>query len=345
MTDTLWEELLRSPLDPDREPGRRTPRTAQLATLFILAIVGFMAGRLVFAGRDENASSALDDSSLTTSVTSPPATAGPILPPGFTEIDGVGIAPIATYSRSGNLYVIIAQAVRSDESAPETDAFHAGSWSLSGPGGQVAATRSIETSLAPGIQTLEFPGITTMPADARLNVRPGTEMVVPPDCQDCGVASVNEISGDVPLEGTQLPYDLASPLLIDAGSGITVSIDQLEFTGDWGTAAWHVVADGEVGVRLDLVVTFVGTATDDEETDTSLISTRLTPVNPQNPTVANTQPFSRAGATTFDRIGGLISGENPPTELLLHWDVQWEAPVGASVAVPAAGILDLGAVD
>jgi len=51
VTERIWEELIRSPLDPD--PDEEAPFLAQFALITLLAILGFVVGRVIFASNDD----------------------------------------------------------------------------------------------------------------------------------------------------------------------------------------------------------------------------------------------------------------------------------------------------
>jgi len=218
---------------------------------------------------------------------------------------------------------------------------------LAGDDRTVTATRTIRSPLAPGVETIEFTGVSELPGvGASLIVRRGTEMVVRTGCQGCAAISTHEASGDITLDGLEIPYELDSPMLVDAGSGIVFSIDQLQFTDEWGYAEWHIVGDNEVRLRVQLRVVFEGT--DDPEL-AGTRATQLVPINligtsQQSPTTANTEPFTRSGFSLLDRAGELLSNDNSPTSLALSWSIEWLAPVGTPVTLPLSAVVNLGAV-
>jgi hypothetical protein len=346
MTDRIWEELMRSPLDPD--PGDEVPFSAQLALVALLVVSGFVVGRVIFARSDDVRPADRPVATATTTAdTTPAAEPDPIFPDGYVDVDGIGIVPIAVFSRDGNLYVVVNEATRSDQEPADTDGFHDGDWVLAGDERTVTATRAIRSPLAPGVMTIEFTGISELPSvGASLIVRRGTEMAVRAGCQGCAAVSTHEASGDITLDGLEIPYELDSPMLIDAGSGIVFSVDQLEFTDEWGYAEWHIVGDNEQRLRTQLRVVFEGT---DDPDVAGTQTTQLVPVNlittyQQNPTTANTEPFTRSGFSLLDRAGNLLNGDNKPTSLALSWSIEWLAPVGAPVALPLSAVVNLGAV-
>lgn len=346
MSDSIWEELARSPLDPDPDDTPRTPDW--LIPVGLAAILGILLGLFVLGSDDPSAPTTTVALETTTTVPPPPPDPDPIVPDGYVDVAGIGLDAVAAYSRGGNLYIVINEAARSDQDPPSQPSFHASHWALDGDGTTVEATRTIESSLAPGMKAIEFPGLTALPsADPNLVVRQASEMVVRTGCQGCGATSVDEALGEVALEGLDRPYAISEPLLVDVGTGITLSIDRLEFTDEWGYVEWHVIDENEARIRPDIRIVFEGT--DDPAFEgpnpTQLVPDNLFQSSQQNPTTPNPQPFARQGWLLLDRIGELISDENNPTSLLMTWAVEWQHPVGEPIVLPLTDLTDLGIVD
>ncbi len=347
MSESIWEELARSPLDPD--PTEESTILAKLVPLGIAVVAGLLLGLFVLGGGDGHAETtttvvAITTSSTTTILPDP----DPEVPQGYVDVAGVGITAVAAYSRGGNLYVVVNEATRSDRTPQETGGFHASHWALQGDGIEISAARAIESSLAPGVKVIEFPGVTSLPAaDPNLIVRQASEMVVRTGCQGCGASSSNEASGEVALEGLERPYELAEPLMIDVGGAITMSVDHLQFTDDWGYVEWHIIDENDGRVRADIRIIFAGT--DDPAVEgtnpTQLIPENRFRASQQNPTMANPQSFTRDGELLLDRVGELISAENVPTMLLLQWTVEWQHPIGEPISLSLADITDHGIID
>ncbi len=344
MSESIWEELARSPLDPD--PNERPMRFPPVIAFVAAAVAGLAIGAFAL-GKGGTAETTTTVAAATTTTTAAPDPS-PEVPDGYIDADGVGLRPVAAFSRDGNLYVIVNESVRSDLVPADTGSFHSADWVLTGDGRDVRATRSIESALAPGMTTVEFADVTSIPgSDPALIVRRGTEMVARTGCQGCGAISVNEAAGEFLLEGIDRPYLLQEPVLIDVGGGLTVSVDTLEFTDEWGWIEWHVIDENEGRIRADIRVVFDGT--DDPALDgvnpTQLIAESLFQSSQQNPAMANPQAFTRSGAQLLDRVGELISEENAATALLLRWSIEWQHPVGEEIVVPIDTIADLGIID
>ncbi len=346
MSDNIWEELSRSPLDPD--PNEAPSPLGWLFPVGAATVIGLLLGLFVLGAGGEASPTTTLAAATTTTTTAAPVDPDPEVPAGYVDVAGLGLDVVASYSRAGNLYLVINEAARSDQEPLETTAFHASHWELEGDGTSVEASRAIESTLAPGMKTIEFPGLTALPtADPQLIVRQASAMVVRTGCQGCGATSVDEAGGELELPGLERPYAIDEPILIDVGSGITLSIDRLDFTDEWGYLEWHVIDENEARIRPDIRVVFAGT--DDPAFEgpnpTQLIPEHLFGASQQNPTTANPQPFTREGWLLLDRAGELISDENSPTGLLLTWSVEWQHPVGEPVTLPLDDLTDLGIVD
>ncbi|MCP3994270.1 MAG: hypothetical protein GY722_04280 [bacterium] len=347
MSENLWEELARSPLDPD--PDYAPSLLEKAAPIGIAVFLGLMAGIFVLGGNERSDESGTTLAiETTTTTTAAPVEADPELPAEYLDIAGVGLRALAAYSRSGNLYIVINETTRSDQAPADTNAFHASDWLLSGDGIEIAATQAIRSHLAPGMTALEFTGVSELPVSGpSLLVRRSSEMVVRTGCQGCGAVSAHEASGDVPLDGLALPYASGEPILIDVGGAITLSVDHLEFTDEWGYVEWHITDENEGRIRADLWVVFEGTddPASEDITPTQLIPDYLFGPSQQNPAAANPQPFARSGTLILDRVGEPLSEDNSPASLSLHWTVQWQHPVGEPILIPLDGTVDLGIVD
>lgn len=347
MSGSAWEELARSPLDPD--PDYKPSIVEKATPLAIAAVLGLLVGVFVLGSDRETDGEATTIATETATTTSTaPVEPDPEVPESYTEAGGVGIRALAAYGRSGNLYVLVNEATRSDQDPFETNAFHASDWVLAGDGVEITASRAIRSDLAPGMTTIEFTEVNGLPVSGpSLRVRRSSEMVVRTGCQGCGAVSAHESSGDVDLEGLDRPYASSEPILIEVGGAITLSIDRLEFTDEWGYVEWHVIDENEGRVRADLRIVFDGTDDPgiDEINPTQLISEGLFGPSQQNPIAANPQPFARRGTLILDRVGELISADNSPTSLRLHWTVEWQHPVGEPIVIPLDGTLDLGIID
>ena len=346
MSENLWEELARSPLDPD--PDHEPSTLDKVTPLIIAAILGLLIGVFVLGGDAETTDSEPTVAAETIPTTSTvPAQPDPEVPGGYQDVDGIGIRAAAYYGRSGNLYILINEATRSDQSPSQTNAFHASNWVLSGDGIEIMASRVIQSDLAPGMMAIEFIGVNGLPvSEPNLLVRRSSEMIVRTGCQGCGAVSAHEASGDVAIDALARPYTNGEPILIEIGGAITLSVDLLEFTDEWGYIEWHVIDENEGRIRPDLRVVFDGT---DDPARNEINPTQLVPENQfgpsqQNPIAANPQPFARSGTLTLDRIGELVSADNSPTSLRLHWTVEWLHPVGEPIVIPLNGTVDLGII-
>ena len=255
---------------------------------------------------------------------------------------------LATYGRDGNLYVVMNQAIRSDRNPVEATAFHASDWVLAGDGVEIAATRAIESVLAPGMRTIEFPGVTALPdAEPNLVVRRSSPMVVRTGCQGCGATAVDNAAGEVTLPGIGRPYSLDEPLLISVATGLTLSVDTAEFTDEWGYIEWRVIDENDARVRVDVRIVFDGTGDPESngENPTALLPTHLFSTSQQNPTPFNPRSFTRSGALQLERVGELINEENQPTAIRLTWVVEWQHAVGERIVLSLDGVTDLGNLD
>ena len=339
--ETIWHEIMRSPLDPDPEDR---PRWASLALPIVAAFAGLALSFL--PGSTEQASETTIATSTTTTaaVTADP---DPILPEGYVEASGVGLKALAVYNSDDNLYVVVNSATRSDLDRAETPEFHIAEWVLAGDGIERTARRAVNSDLAPGIRLVEFPGVTALPASVpRLLVREATEMEVRTSCNGCAATSVDMAEGELFLDGTAVPYASSEPLVLPVGAGINISIEELQLADEWGYAKWRILDPNDARVRVILRVVFVGT--DDPATEnvdeTQLVPPYLVGPTLQNQVGANPEAFARDGTVRMDRIGEILSADNQPEGLSLRWLVEWQHPVGDPITLPLDDVLDLGEI-
>jgi hypothetical protein len=254
---------------------------------------------------------------------------------------------LAVFNRDDNLYVIVNSATRSDMDRKTTSEFHIAEWTLAGDGIEHIASRAIKSDFAPGVQLVEFPGVAALPASVpELRARQATDMVVRSGCNGCAATSVDMADGEMPIDGLDLPYSLTDPIFVPVGTGITVAIHSLEFGEEWGYAAWHVLDENDARLRVSLIIVFEGTddpATEDVD-PTLLVPASFQGLNQQNPIGRSPDPFTRAGSTSLDRVGEIMSADNQPDQILLRWSVEWQHPVGEPISLPLDDVADLGSV-
>jgi hypothetical protein len=343
---TIWEEIMRSPLDPDPEDKSATLR--RLVPVIVASVVGLTLG-YVLAGSagGTDAGPELVAPASTTS-TSPPPPPDPIFPPGYTATTEVGIKPLAAFIIDEDLFIVANSATRSDLDPVETNEFHIAEWILAGDGVENMASRAIQSDLAPGVRLVEFPGVASLPNSIpELLVREATEMVVRSGCNGCAATSVDMAEGEVSLGNPAIPYRHPEPLLVPVGNGINLSIDELHIAEEWGFAEWRVIDENDARVRVSLIVAFEGTddpATVDTDPTALVPANRLGP-NQQNPLAGSPGPFTRRGTQQLDRVGEILSEDNYPEGILLRWSVEWQHPVGDPVSLLIADIPDLGSFE
>lgn len=339
----IWDEIMRSPLDPD--PDEPSRRRGALAAIALAAVIGVVVG---FLGSSRNDASPTTVALLTTTTSQPPAEdPDPVVPPGYVEADGVGLKAIAAFSTDEDLYIVVNTATRSDLDRVDTNEFHIAEWVLSGDGIEVSANRALQSNLSPGVRVVHFEGVNALPASIpQLLVRRATEMTVRASCNGCGAVSVDMAEGELPLEGLDLPLVVETPLLIPVGTGITLSIDSLHIAAEWGHLEWHVIDENDARLRVSATIEFVGT--DDPGTDdidpTVLLPPHLIGINPQNPTSSDPGPFSRHGSVRLDRLGEILTADNQPEQIVLRWSVEWQHPVGSALRIPLDDVTDLGSL-
>lgn len=343
MSDGIWDEIMKSPLDPD--PDERRGVYATFALLALAVVVGLFIGVMVGNGRSEPTAADSIETSTTTTTEPPPP--DPVLPSGYAEASGVGLKPLAVFQRDQDLYVVVNSAIRSDMDRLETNQFHIAEWTLLGDGTEYTASRTIASDLAPGVQLVEFSGVAALPVSIpRLEARQATDMIVRSGCNGCAATSVDMADGEIRIDGLELPYSLPEPVFIPIGAGITLSLDSLEISNEWGYAEWHIVDENEARLRVTFTIVFEGT--DDPattETDaTLLVPPSLRGINQQNPTGASPDPFTRSGSTSLDRVGEILSVDNQPSQITLRWSVEWQHPVGEPISLPLDNVIDLGSI-
>lgn len=346
MKDTTWDELLRSPLDPD--PNKKTLSLGWFLPTVLAVLAGLAVGFLLGeTGSGASVPTSIGTLNLTTTVTTPPIP-DPILPAGYTDVGAVGLKAVASYSDGESLLVVITQAVRSDKNTAETDSLHFAKWTLVGDGYDLDAVRSISSIVAPGTRTVVFPGLNAIPsANPHLVVRQATPMQARTGCNGCAAVSQDINSGEVALEQLTRPLAINNPLLINVGDGITLSLDELNITDEWGYSKWHLIDNNDAIARVSLVVRFDGT--DDPAVNgsnpTRLVPAHLFGISQQRPLTTNPESFVRSGSVSLDRIGEPISEENQPGLLVLEWTVEWQHPVGDPITIPLSDLTDFGIID
>lgn len=339
----IWEEIMRSPLDPD--PDEEGGRFWAFLPIVLAAAVGLLAGFVAGNGGDPPPTTVAQVT--TTTSAPPPDDPDPVVPAGYTEVDGIGIKPIATFATDSDLYVIVNTAARSDLDRLETNELHIAEWVLAGDGIELAAARALHSNHSPGMRVVHFEGVNALPVSApKLLARRATEMTVRTGCHGCGAFSVDMAEGEVLLEGLELPLTIEPPLFIPVGTGITLSIDLLQIADEWGFLEWHVVEENDARLRVAATIEFVGT--DDPGTDdvdpTLLVPSHLIGLNPQNPISSTPGPFARHGSARLDRVGEVLTEENQPEEIVLQWSVEWQHPVGDPITIPLENATDLGSL-
>jgi hypothetical protein len=345
VSETIWQELSRSPLDPD--PNEEPKSVAWLAPAALAIVAGLVLGLVLGNGSEESTATTRGAVAETTTITTPPP-ADPIVPNGYAETAGLGLRAVAAYSQGGNLYLVVDQVVRSDNDPLETNSLYLAEWVLAGDGVEIVAERAYNSIMSPGVKLVEFPGVTALPAaNPALLVREATEMVTRTTCNGCGTTSQNVASGEITLEGLERPHSLASPLLIPVGEGITLSVDRLDVTDEWGYIEWHILDENDAVVRVVPVITFAGT--DDPDLDgvqpTQLVPPQLFGPSPQQQNALNPDPFARSGAVGLDLTGELLLETNQPTALIFEWSAEWQHPVGEPITLPLTDLTDLGIID
>ena len=337
----IWDEIMRSPLDPDPDEPER--RLGALGLIPLAAAMGIVVGFLVGNGEDPPPPSAAP----MTTTTAAPAAPDPVVPRGYVETEGVGLKAVAVFSTDDDLYLVVNTAIRNDLDRTDTNEFHVAEWVLVGDGIELSARRALQSSFSPGVRLVHFEGITELPVSLpRLLARKATEMTVRAGCNGCGAVSVDLAEGELLLDGLELPLTVETPLLIPVGTGITLSIDALQVAEEWGHLEWHVIDDNDARLRVSATIEFAGT--DDPGTDdvdpTLLVPPHLVGVNPQNPVSSNAGPFARHGVVRLDRLGEILTADNQPEQIVLRWSIVWQHPVGEPSEIPLVDINDLGAL-
>lgn len=190
----IWDEIMRSPLDPDPDEERRY--SSWILPVALCAVIGYLLGSALTNSTANTESAALPNSTTSTSTNAPPPP-NPIFPDGYSDTGSVGIKPLAAYSNNGSLYIVVNSAARSDLDRTETDEFHVAEWTLAGDGVDIIANRTIESQLSPGVRLVEFPDVGALPISGpELLAREATEMVVRSGCQGCEAISVHMAEGE-----------------------------------------------------------------------------------------------------------------------------------------------------
>jgi hypothetical protein len=338
MGDKAWDGLLESPYDErerrrkSRNEGSNRGRVPRLAVGVLGASgIGALVGWALAPGVPEAAPTTTTLATTTTTTEAHLGDSGFLA--GYTELGNTAFAPVVQFTSGDQTYVVVSEIVRAGddrtEVAPTVVANYVAPSSTGGA--PLRSLREITAILSPGIRVLEFERFDDPVA---LQVTAGTAPVTISSCPRC---EFYELGGnDVVFEFAGFPMVLAdAPITIDLGEGRSVVLDRLDINDEWGLVDWHVEASDGAVATVDIVVSFLGTESDQNG--------RAELVGPEHvgPRFAQSQPpavpgFASAGRLQLFRAGPHITSENQPTEVSVRWVVTWSAPTtDAAVLAPA----------
>ncbi|MEN8112853.1 MAG: hypothetical protein ABFS21_00580 [Actinomycetota bacterium] len=217
--------LLESPID-DEPAKRRIPEIWPIVAGLVIAALVVIGGYVVASSGSDPAPTTIAAPETTTTTTSMPADEVVAFPPGYVELDDMtAIAPQYVVSGDGEVFVSFATAVRRGFESTG-DEFAGGTWTLeTGDGHTVESTETVFAANVPGTFSAKF-----------------TDVV---DSQPVRITLTNQWRRDSRWEEAEtpfsgLPHDLAEPVIVELGAGVTVSIDSLRLDEDSGTLEWSL---------------------------------------------------------------------------------------------------------
>jgi hypothetical protein len=232
MSDDALREVLRSPLDELRPPGRGG--WAGLAALALAAACGFgaTAGIRTLAGGDGTAANA------TTTTEAAPSTT----PAAITPLGDLGVEALAAWRQGGRLDLVVATTILPGAERDEVPAMEGAHWVLRlGEDDLRPATAELHTPLAPGLFTLEVPDT---------DITGGVELLAYP--------AVEVVEGEFPtaLDSAQLPWEgppAGTPYRL---GGEEMFIDLLRLDDAGGEVVWYLAGDSASRAVVSATATY-----------------------------------------------------------------------------------------
>ncbi len=328
MGEPRWDELVRSPLDPDKEEETRRPISTWVVVL-IAAVVGLSVGAVVGHAGGSGQPEAVGVSGTSTTVL-------PVAPDGYVPVGDTSLGVIGSFGVDGHAYVIVGEAALSSADPGATPAFGAGRWAIVDGDDAIETALEIVDPIAPGMRLLDFP-VDERASDAPLAVWRGTAVETRDGCNGCGSGSADRTEGEALFEIAGLPTVIPGMGTIELGQGFEVQIGDLTAAEEWGYAEWALTGDTATTARVAVEVTFVGTDDPSAEGDnpTRLVPYDRAPIQYGVGHQRTAPPFARGGSIRLTRVGEPIGGGNQPTAIGVSWSVEWIHPVGEPI--PLAG--------
>lgn len=321
-----YSNLLRSPYDPDPKKVEREEGSSELSWKppVISAIAGaLLVGVVVVIGASSDPVLVADEATASTSTVAPadaPAEQSTELPPGYDPLDEAVGARVETVEVSPQATAVaVTTAVAGGIQPADVPPFDVAYWELTLADGGRPMLRQYGQTGTLGNVTIEFAPLAAI-RDASLTAYPAV-----------GSAEYTEefdLDATVPQEVTDIR--------IDIGDGNAVFVHSLSIGDGWGHISWTV--EGDMPVRVDTTVTFVGT--DDPGSD-DIFETRLTPAHmrqiAQGTGTAPMPPlYGFSASQPLVRSGEPLSGTNAPTSISVSIVVTRPESIGegAPIEVP-----------
>ncbi len=233
-----FAELLRSPLEPEREAReRRGPWWPVMAALAAGAVLGWV---LVAArsGEVDIAPGADEPVAATTTGAEAAGEAAPF-PADYVQIaPDVAVRPEEPMRIGDRLLVPFTTVVRRGADPMTVARPLGGRWELTGDGGVVASTGTVYDPIRPSVFSVVFPVSLAFPESIRLVERWDPEPV----------------TASVELPFTGLPYVTDEPIELDLGDGMDLTVTRLDLGNFQARARWTLdeapLGIVSLGVRL-----------------------------------------------------------------------------------------------
>lgn len=231
-----FDELLRSPLDPEDETrGRGAPWWPVVAVLTVGALAGWMIVA-ASAGAPEPSSGA--DEAAPTTTAHVVAEAAPF-PAGYVPIGpDVAVRPEEPMRIGDRLLVPFTTVLRRGADPANVARPLGGRWELAGDAGVMAASGTVYDPIMPSVFSVVFPVPDAFPESIRLVERWDPEPV----------------TATLEMPFTALPYVVDEPVDLDLGDGVHLAVTRLELGNFQGRARWSLdgATLGIVSLRIRL---------------------------------------------------------------------------------------------
>jgi hypothetical protein len=319
MTDDIWQELLRSPLDED--PGNLDRAERSWSWLPAAAVLGGVViglAWLAFGSGDDGDVAASEPTSTTTVTVAAAESAESSLPDGYIEValDGapvrgsLGLRPESVYAQGDDLYVTLSSAVRAELEPERVAVFAGGDWSLAMDDAALPFSGEITNPQSLGLMTVRFDGAGGREGDdGRLHLRPVVE------------SDSTEVTDAFTFNG--LPARIDEPVVVELEEEVSLVVESIELGPDAGTLIWHLEAPPSVRARVEAAVEFPETI-GREGGRTALVSEHRADPYPFQLPPKPRPTATWSGSEVLRRVGSDLEDPAALTRITVSLTVSWQ---------------------